>query len=205
MSEAISKFTIGKLDAARRQLDTAIDDWFCGGDPVVVHTLACAAYEIIHALSLKRNPNRRDLLFDNDNIKDEHRKEWNDLLRKPWNFFKHADRDGDSVIEFDPRQSEGFILFSIIGIGLCGERINTEESAWTMWLQVQHPEFLTEKGRKFFAENVPVDSLDQAKRMSREEFFHGFCDASHMIAAGNAPPGRPLPHQRRTFRIRGDG
>ena len=197
------KLIIGKLDAARRQLSTAIREWFCGGDSVVIHTLACAAYEIIHDLSLQRNPNRHDLLFDADYIKDEHRKEWKDLLRKPANFFKHADRDGDAVIEFNPRQSDGFILFSILGVSLCGERNNTVKSAWLMWLQIQEPKYLTEKGRKFFTDNIPVDSLHYARSMSRDEFFHSFCEASHMIAAGIAPPSRPLPHQmpRRTHSI----
>ncbi|MGI8569030.1 MAG: hypothetical protein ACR2KT_08130 [Methylocella sp.] len=68
---------IGKLDAARRQLRTAITLWFNDGDPVSVHTLAYAAYEVIHAISEKRDPTRRDLLFDSRLIKDEFRGEWN--------------------------------------------------------------------------------------------------------------------------------
>jgi hypothetical protein len=51
--------TIGKLDAARRQLSTAITLWFGSDDPVSIHTLAHAAYEIIHTVSRKRNPDRR--------------------------------------------------------------------------------------------------------------------------------------------------
>jgi hypothetical protein len=164
------KLTIGKLDAARRQLSAAIEGWFCGGDPVVIHTLASASYEIIHALSLQRNPNRRDLLFDSDRIKDEHQKEWRERLRKPANFFKHADRDGDSVIEFDPGKSDAFILFSILGILLCGERSNTVEGAWIIWLQIQRPELLTEKGRKFFADNVPVETIEYARNLSPRNF-----------------------------------
>lgn len=195
------KLVIGKLDAARRQLSVAIREWFYDGDPVVVHTLACAAYEIIHSLSSQRNPNRRDLLFDNDNIKTEHQREWRDLLRKPANFFKHADRDGDSVIEFNPKQSDGFIMFSILGVSLCGERLNTVESAWWMWLQVSEPRYLTEKGRKFFADNVPAESIEYARTLPRDEFFRCFCEASQMIVAGKAPPGRPLPHQRHILRI----
>jgi hypothetical protein len=43
-----TKITISKFDAARRQLNTAITLWFADGDPVAIHTLAYAAYEIIH-------------------------------------------------------------------------------------------------------------------------------------------------------------
>jgi hypothetical protein len=197
MTEA-PKLIVGKLDAARRQLHTAIREWFCGGDPVVVHTLACAAYEIIHALSLQRHPNRRDLLFDSDIIKDEYRKDWKDLLRKPANFFKHADRDGDSVIEFSPKQSDGFIMFSVLGVSFCGERNSTVELAWLWWLQIQHSKYLTEKGRKFFADNIPTESLEGARGMSREEFFRGFCEACQMIAA---PPNRSPARRMCTLQI----
>jgi hypothetical protein len=201
------KMLIGKLDAARRQLHAAIKEWFCGGDPVVTHTLACAAYEIIHAISLHRNPNRRDLLFDTDNIKDEYRKEWKDHLRKPANFFKHADRDGDSVIEFDPRQSDGFIMFSILGLSLCRERSHPFENTWIVWAHIQNPKLLTEKGRKAFAENIPVESLNEARVMSRDQLFHAYCAASHRIVTGHAPTSRQPSYRRHSFplsaRVRG--
>src|SRR5438045_2665233 len=90
---------ISKLDAARRQLQTAISLWFNDGDPVAIHTLAAAAYEIIHAVSATRDPNRRDLLFDSLVVKDEYRREANAWFRGPANFFKHADRDPNDITE----------------------------------------------------------------------------------------------------------
>jgi hypothetical protein len=54
---------LGKVDVARRQPQTAITLWFTEGDPVSVHTLVFAAYEVFHFVSKSRNPNRRDLLF----------------------------------------------------------------------------------------------------------------------------------------------
>jgi hypothetical protein len=41
---------ISKADAAQRQLDTAIELYFAESDPVAIHTLAAAAYELIRAL-----------------------------------------------------------------------------------------------------------------------------------------------------------
>ena len=57
------KITLSKLDAATRQLSTAIELWFDERDAVSVHTLAFAAYEIIHVLSKKKNPNRMELVL----------------------------------------------------------------------------------------------------------------------------------------------
>jgi hypothetical protein len=65
---------LGKVDVARRQLQTPITLWFTEGDPVSVHTLVFAAYEVFHFVSKSRNPNRRDLLFDT-RVKHEYRKE----------------------------------------------------------------------------------------------------------------------------------
>ena len=121
--------TIAKLESARRQLDTAIRLWFEEGDPVSIHTLACAAYEIIHVISKKRN-RARDLLFDSLIIKDEYRREANAVLKKPANFFKHARNDADASIEFHPTISELFILFSILGLELSGEQKTDAERAF---------------------------------------------------------------------------
>ncbi|MGY2811933.1 hypothetical protein [Bradyrhizobium sp. USDA 4506] len=110
-----------KLDEARRQLRTAITLWFNGGDPVAIHTLAFGAYEILHHLSEKRDPSRRDLIFGTLTVRDQFRRDWNQRVRKEANFFKHADRDGDSVIEFNPAFTEHFILFAIVARRLCGE------------------------------------------------------------------------------------
>jgi hypothetical protein len=43
---------ITKLAAGRSQLKTAIQLWFGDGELPAIHTLAAAAYEILHNLSL---------------------------------------------------------------------------------------------------------------------------------------------------------
>ena len=88
---------IGKLEAAHRQLSTAIELWFNNGDIVSIHTLACAAHQIIHDLNSKQGG--RDLIYDSIIIKDEYRNEACRLLREHMNFFKHADDDPDSEID----------------------------------------------------------------------------------------------------------
>ncbi len=117
---------VDKLDAATRQLRTAITLWFNEGDPVSIHALAFAAYEVIHAVSKKRNPYRRDLLFNSLVIKDEYRSQVNIYLKKYAYFFKHADRNPDAEIEFNPELSETFILYAICGRELCGEPSSEE-------------------------------------------------------------------------------
>jgi hypothetical protein len=101
---------VSKIDAARRQLQTAIKLWFSAGDPVATHTLAFASYEILHAVSKKRDATRPPLIFDSPLIPEKYRSEVNIAFKKHAYFFKHGDRDPEAVIEFHPRMSEGFIL-----------------------------------------------------------------------------------------------
>jgi hypothetical protein len=165
---------LSKLDAAHRQFRTAITLWFDGGDPVSVHTLAFAAYEIFHSVSEHRNPYRRDLIFDTFVIKDEYRREWNAHVRRHANFFKHADRDPGATIYFDPKLSETFILYATVGRQLCGEEQSEEESAFLWWFQINRPEMLTEQGRTLVADRIPVEYLQHIRALTKNQFLKGF-------------------------------
>jgi hypothetical protein len=159
------------MEAARRQLRMAINLWVDDGDPVVIHALAYAAYAVLHDLGRKRDPKWRDLLFDADMIKADRRKEWNQLIRKEANFFKHADRDGDSVIEFNPELSEFFILCAIIALEVCGESKDELESTFLLWLPLHKPDILSEEGRWHFAKADPALKVFDLKSATKREFF----------------------------------
>jgi hypothetical protein len=172
--------TVSKLDAARRQLQTAITLWFSNGDPVSIHTLTYAAYEIIHSLSKKKNPGRRDLFFDSFVVKDEYRDQFNVFIKRHANFFKHANKDGDAVIEFKPILTELFFLFSILGVEFCGERHNIEESAFMFWLYFHKPHLLTDHGRKKFIEGISIDHLNNIRAIPKNDFLQAIRTAQAM-------------------------
>jgi hypothetical protein len=188
------KIRIGKLDAARRHLQTAITLWFTSGDLVSIHTLASAAYEVIHSISKKRAPNRRDLLFDSDLIKDEYRDVFCSHIKRPANFFKHADRDGGSVIEFDPSLSTGFMLFALVGLEICGERKNAEERAFLWWLHLHEPALLTEEGHKLLTDHVPAVGIAAVRTLSKRDFFNLFISGqARALAPGPTAASPPRP------------
>lgn len=87
---AAPKITITKLEAARRQLRVAISLWFQNGDEVAIHTLACAAYQIIH--DINRHRGGEELFFDSLVIREEYRDQAIKRFKKEMNFFKHADK-----------------------------------------------------------------------------------------------------------------
>lgn len=168
MSDSV--ITLSKLEAGSRQLCTAIALWFSEGDPVSTYTLAFAAYEIFHAVSLHRNPNRQDLLFDSDWIKDEFRRDWNKHIRREVNFFKHADRDPEGSIQFDSELTEFIFLFASFARELCEYPAGEEEYLFAWWLQFHRPNLLTEQGRKFVGDRLPIDTLDGIRTLTRSQF-----------------------------------
>jgi hypothetical protein len=168
------KIRVSKLEAARMQLDCAIELWFADGDPVSIHTLACASHQIIH--DVNKNRGGKDLLLDSVLIKDEYRKKTNDLSRKDMVFFKHADKDPDGITEFDSRSSEMFIAMSIHGLTNLGESRSDSEIAFLEWITIQHPKFLTESGRKRL-NNIHVDKLKNIRALPKGEFFKAYLRA----------------------------
>jgi len=70
---------VKKLEAAKRQLHTAITLWFADTDPVSVHTLACAAQQIVHDINTVKKGS--DLLLDSIVIKEEFRREYCNEMR----------------------------------------------------------------------------------------------------------------------------
>lgn len=108
---------IAKLDAASRQLNTAISLLLGGGDPIVVHTLAIAASNIFSDVLDNKSGGqswREKLRTDHGLSKAKIR----DVMHSAWNFFKHGDRDPDGVLEFDERECEHLIFFATLE---CGE------------------------------------------------------------------------------------
>jgi hypothetical protein len=170
----LTAITINKMEAAQRQLRTAITLWFDDSDPVSVHTLAFAAYEILHAVSEYRDPHRCDLIFDTFLIKDEFRREWNKLIRRDANFFKHAERDPEASLDFDPAFSEWFILYATVARQLCGREQSNEETLFLWWFQINRPDFLTENGRKVIADRIPADVLANIRALTKGQFREGW-------------------------------
>jgi hypothetical protein len=94
---------IPKLDAARRQLDTAIALFFQSADPVCIHTLACAAYDVIDNVNQSRG---RTETFVKRRYPRQPGKMSVAAINSAQNFFKHADRDPEGELEFFTEMTE---------------------------------------------------------------------------------------------------
>jgi len=171
---AYTLIKVSKLDAARRQLQTAIELWFHAGDQVSIHSLACAAYEIIH--DLNRRAKGPPLYFDTDWIKDEFRKEYINLVKRPGNFFKHADfrKDKAESLDLNPALAEGFILFAVRGLHFLGKVLTDTEAAYLVWTVIHKPHLLKPEGRELFFKDIPIEGLNNLRRVKKGKFFNAY-------------------------------
>lgn len=168
----MQQVTITKLDAARRELRTAIELWFNDGDPVAIHVLAFSAYEIIHALC--RRKGITNLIYNSDMIKKSKRQEASQLLKKAASFFKHAEHDPNTTMVFSPTLSEGFMTFAIIGLQKHGEKLDDDSIAFMKWQLLHNPKNFTTLAQQLVADGVPVEGLSKVMGFSKREFFYEF-------------------------------
>src|SRR4030043_943878 len=174
------KYTIKKIEAAIRQLDTAIQLWFHGGDEIAIHVLACSAYQIINDINLHKKGD--NLLFSNDRIDEKYVTKFNKSLKKHYNFFKHADNDPnpEGIIEFDPRLTEGFILYSIIGLESFKIKVSSHCSAFLFAFTVYNPE-LVAGSLKVFVDSIPIERLNEIRKSKRLYLLSCFSNTQNYI------------------------
>jgi len=95
---------ISKLDAAKRQIETAVFLYFNEGDPISIHTLTMAASNVLRDL----NGGKVWMIKThfNDHIKEGMEKEAWKIMNRYENFLKHADTDPDGILDFNPDVTE---------------------------------------------------------------------------------------------------
>ena len=154
---------ITKLDAARRQIDSAVGLYFDEGDEVSIHTLVGAAHILITDLSSTAN---QETLIER-HIKREKRWEFEKAIRAPQNFLKHADRDPQAVLDFEPHATELLLLIDIETFRELTGSITDSMKAFLTYAAATW-------GRAAF-EAVPGDVLagvsEVAEQVPKREFF----------------------------------
>lgn len=161
---------ISKLDAARRQLEIAIRLYFQNGDPVSIHTLTAAAYNVICDINNKRGGDSmliKKKIFEY--VKPEFQKEFRDKMNEAENFFKHADRDHDATLTFNPDQSEMLILDACSQYyKLTGENLPLF-TVFRGWYMANHPDLfiLPEEQARLLSISTP-----SVLKMGRLDYFN---------------------------------
>ena len=160
--------TITKLDAARRQLVTAIRLFFNRGDPISVFSLAANAWEVIDALCTRKGiagvshltrshiPPERDLKKD--------------YVNSPYrNFFKHADHDPEALLEgFDGKVVDGLIFLAADDYMRLAGKSPVEFQVFQLWYLAVNVEKVAAGELRKILEAVEV-KFSKIRTLQREE------------------------------------
>lgn len=181
MTDQIPKIPISKIDAAKRQLETAVNLYFQNADPVSIHTLSAAAHGILHALCKTRGI--KSWIKNTGMIRKGKEKEFEDMLNKPQNFFKHGERDLNKVHDFVPPVTEFFIWDSCQMYMQITTECPKPFHIFSVWFCLKHPNI------------IEHETFEQALSSFRQSFRTEDRVAFYQIASEaydlSAPQGFP--------------
>lgn len=160
-----SPWKLTKRDVARRELLTAVDLFFNGGDPVVVHLLVAACEDI--CVPIVRNKGQKAFRDEiEDMVRPEYLESWRVRQKAPYNFFKHGSADPDEELEFfDPRANDMKLL------GTCYDHLRAfgdipmQATVFMGWHMAEYPQLLSDYGSTLFGPIIgEFKGLDQKGR-----------------------------------------
>jgi hypothetical protein len=155
---------ISKLDSAMRQVDEAIYLFFGKRDVVAIHTLASAAYQVVTDICKHRGIARE---LEDSTILEEFgvKKELLAAVRKPQNFFKHADKDHEGTVQLNPMLSVCIMMSTVQYLLQLGIKPSAEREVFRTWFFFKLPSHTP-------AEIKPI--LEQARHMVDPDDFSLF-------------------------------
>jgi hypothetical protein len=162
-----NKLAITKLDAARRQLETAITLWFHDADPVSVHTLVMAAHGILRAINKKRGGQP---MFGDPSpyIRPGFEKRVADMFVESSNFFKHGAKDPVATHYFAPELNHCVMLDACQAFMLLTQEQRPLMNVFTLYLAFHEPEMFKQQ----FLDSVQQEPLfSVTKELSKRQFF----------------------------------
>jgi hypothetical protein len=166
----LTKLRVTKIDAARRQLETAITLWFHEADPVSIHTLACASFQLIYDINAQVGNSQ---MFP-DRVAAElgptRREHWHKFIREAQNFFKHARRDAPQTFAFNTDQTVIFIFECCQKYYEIAHEDLPLMKLFTFYLRLNDPAIFGYEDPQ--QDVIDKPSIQRLKSLSKREFFN---------------------------------
>lgn len=141
---------LSKLDVAKRELEHAIKLFFKGGDFVIVHLVISACQDVLEGIGGDKVSFRMEML---KLVKKEKQAYVAGKLKHAYNFFKHADRDANELLEFNSEASVFLIIDAISMYQSLTHEITGVMMAFRLWFNLKFPDLLlVEEQKKLFTE-----------------------------------------------------
>lgn len=147
----MAEIRVNKVEAAKRQINTAIRLLFTNGDPIPIHTLASAGFRILRDIA-KNNPKSHMAETMKKIIKTGMEREFWKVMHRPANFLKHANHDPDAILDGVQEEfNDGTLFLASLWYQDLGYQLTPEMDALVMWYTLLHPHLVNE--------NKPMKSL----------------------------------------------
>lgn len=167
---------ISKLDAAKRQLDSAVSFYFRSGDPVSAHTLVAAAHQILMDLGKKEGI---ESIFKGHSLKfinKEMHAEYLKAISEAENYFKHAKKDAHKLLTFNPETTD-FLLFDAVEMYMQLTREQPEDmSIYRAWFLFNHPTIISDDMKKELAEKN-INYMQYSRTTNKQRFYMNIKEA----------------------------
>lgn len=129
-----------KLQVAKRTLAGAIRQFFEEADPIVVHTLAAAAQGLLRDLARAKALPQLSTLHDHPYVPADQRKAWINKINEPRNFFKHADKDPQAILDFDDEDNVLVLVDAVLLLSQFPDGWLQEANVFIGWFTTANPE-----------------------------------------------------------------
>jgi len=147
MIDQMATIKVNKIEAARRQIDTAIRLLFDNEDPIAIHTLIMAGFRILRDLADKQKSNINKVA--QSFIKPGMEGRFWGSMQSFANFLKHANKDPDAIIDNIQEEVNDAILFlASLYYRDLGCQFTPEMLALICWYSAIHPDVIIDDALK---------------------------------------------------------
>jgi len=165
---------LSKIEVVKRQLETAVKLYFQDEDIVAIHTIIGACRTILKDILPKMKGIKSEFEDTLSKLPKEFQKLVRDSYNIPQNFLKHADKDFDETIEFNPLITEMFIYVAINDIQKLVAEITPHQLMFRLWYYVQNSE-------KLGLNKAMRDKLKNYENYNKSEFYRIFEDDALLL------------------------
>lgn len=182
----MAKNSINKITAAQKQIDTAIRLLFREEDSLSIHTLISASYQILKDLSEKQGESKVHNDFKAI-IRPGMEKEFWKVFNNAANFFKHADKDAESIIEFDDALNDLYLFIACQYYSSLGYEYTVEMQTFVSLFVVLNPNLITPNATtashlsKFECKKFRELSRSEQMSLGRELIKVNYSQAANLV------------------------
>ena len=133
---------VTKTEAACRQVREAVLLYFEERDPIAIHTIVASAHQVL--IDIGKRAGVQSIVKNPSALEGQDVQSFLRLVNYPYNFFKHADRDPDGLIDVGPLLSftADFIMDAIVMLqNLTGSIPLEAKVFWAWFVSLHHDQF----------------------------------------------------------------